>query len=187
MEALDKFEESPTYAAHRLQLSSISSSPPTTVRCDFPGLFWSRLTDHTGITDVYFPPSISPQSRAEIDNLRGLVYFMAPGFNKPLAYNGAGTRGWVRETVDRDGKEAVIMRFMDYWASKEKEEEFKEGSPVVLPGGEVKSVYDHFVHELKEAGMLGMNERHCRFSYIPSRFWDNGEDEEDEEDEGEEG
>jgi hypothetical protein len=156
------------------------------VRCDFPGFFWTRLTNHTGITDVYFPPSISPQSREKIASLRGLVYFMSPGLKKPLAYNGAGTRGWVREIVDCDGKEAVIMRFVDYWVSKEKEEEFKEGSPIVLPGGKATSVYDHFVHELKEAGMLGMSERHCKFSHIPWRFWDNGEDEEDEDEEEEE-
>jgi hypothetical protein len=150
----------------------MSSSPPTTLRCHFSGFFWNRLTEYTGITDVYFPSSIVPETREKLRTLRGLAYFMSPGRTEPKAYNGNGTRGWIQETVDREGKETVVMRFINYWMSEEKEDDFKKTSPIMV-AGEGKLVYDHFVDGLKAAGMLEMNERHCNFSHIPLLFWDN--------------
>jgi hypothetical protein len=150
----------------------MSTSPSKTVHCNFTGFFWNRLTAHTSITDIYFPSPLSPSAHDKILSLRGAVYFMAPGRSSPSAYNGTGVRGWMEEVQEYEGKEVATVRFVDYWNSRELEEKFKESAGIVLEGGKGRGVWQHFLDECGEVGMVGMKEVHCAFESVPMRFWD---------------
>lgn len=97
---------------------------------------------------------------------------MAPGRSKPSAYNGTGVRGWMEEEQEHEGKTVATVRFVDHWNSEELEREFKEKAGIVLDGGVMKGVWQHFLDQCKEEGLVGMKEVHCAFKSIPAMFWD---------------
>ncbi|KAG9229721.1 hypothetical protein BJ875DRAFT_181194 [Amylocarpus encephaloides] len=171
-EALQQFERSSSHAEQTATLEGMSSSPPGTVHCDLTGFFWNHLTPHTSITDIYFPSPLSASTHDRLLSVRGARYFMAPGRARPGAYNGAGVRGWMEEVREWEGMDVRTVRFVDYWNSEELERKFKEDAGVVLEGGVGKGVWEHFLEECREAGMLGMREVHCAFQDVPTRFWD---------------
>ncbi|KAF4633312.1 hypothetical protein G7Y89_g4805 [Cudoniella acicularis] len=171
-EALQKFEESSMCIEQMKKLESMSTSPPNTVHCSFTGFFWDRLTPHTSITDIYFPSPLSPSTHDKILSLRGLRYFMAPGRSKPSAYTGTGVRGWMEKVQKLEEKEVATVRFVDYWNSEELEQKFKESAGIFLAGGVGKGIWEHFLEECRELGMLGIKEVHCAFEDIPAQFWD---------------
>lgn len=154
----------------RKKLSELSSTSLETQHCQVDGQFWDALSDHTAITDVYFPASLSAQSRAQAEKVRGLVYFMTPGRSQPMAYTRRGSRGWVRGTVKHEGQDAVVLRFWDYWRSKESEEQFKASAGIIVEGGQYVRLTQLLEEQLREAGMLGVRDRHCKFTQVPLFF-----------------
>jgi hypothetical protein len=157
-------------------MASMSSTPPTTVHFNFTGFFWDQITDYTGIMDVQFDPAPTPSSRQEIEDLRGLSYFMAPGRSKPKAMNGGGVRGFIQEpVVSEDGQETVLMRFIDFWNDKKREVEFKKNAVVMLDG-KAELVWEHLLASLRERGMVKRTEWHCKFTPFPTHFYGTEED-----------
>jgi hypothetical protein len=174
---LDEFEQSEAYTSQRSEFAKLSTAPLRTQHQNINGDFYTSLSDHTAITDAYFPSSTPDASRQEAEKVRGMVYFMAPGLSKPMAYTRRGDRGWIQETADYEGQEAVVLRFLDYWKSEESEKEFKAnqgiatgGGPPESGGGRILSLYALFVEKLMEAGMVGIRVLHCKFSEIPVIF-----------------
>ncbi|TVY13275.1 hypothetical protein LARI1_G008482 [Lachnellula arida] len=165
-ESLSAFETSPTAATQFQRLAAISTSPPSTVHVNFTGFWWDRVTSFTGVMDAHFGPVLSPAVRLEIEDLRSLVYFSSPGQTEPKAMNGRGVRGFVQE---EEGGE-VIMRFIDFWNSEEKEEDFKKNAGVMLDG-KSEGVWEHLLRGLGEKGMVKLMERHCAFEHFPTHFF----------------
>ncbi|KAF7877183.1 hypothetical protein EAF04_000868 [Stromatinia cepivora] len=179
-DAIRRFEES---GIHKEQLNAMrelsEGREPVVTHAGLSGDFWNMLTDYTGIMDVYFPEEIDDEAKKRVEDLRGLVYFFAPGKKSgKSAYNGRATKGWVNEVVEFEGKQARVMRYMHYWNSKEGEEEFKTGSGFVTEAGETKNIFSDWVEGLKAEGMLGMKEVHCKFKTIPWKFWEYTSEEE---------
>ncbi|EPE31327.1 hypothetical protein GLAREA_12630 [Glarea lozoyensis ATCC 20868] len=169
-EALEKFEASSTWSTQRELMASMSMTFPKTVHCDFSGFWWDRLTPHTGVTDLSFPSSIAEDVCMKILGVKGLEYFFRPGASEPKAFNGSGVRGWIRGTSRVDDVEVITLRVFDHWMSDELETEFKTKAST-LEGEEGILVYDRFVRDFKELGMVNMKERHCRFTHIPTTFY----------------
>lgn len=169
-EALDAFEKSDVWEAQREKLANFSSTPLVTQHCRVDGQFYDALTDNTAITDVYFPTSLSAEAKEKAEKVRGLVYFMAPGRGKPMAYSRRGSRGWVQGTVEYEGRDAVVLRFWNYWKSKESEEQFKGSAGTFVAGGNYVKLTEYLEEQLREAGMLGAIERHCKFVEVPFFF-----------------
>jgi hypothetical protein len=173
--AFDNFKQSPEYQTYWNGLLSMTLSPPTTVQFNCRSFFFDgHFSAHNGITTVYFPASTSADTREWIEkSIRGLVYNygIGPGFRHHCAYSSKGSRGWIAETLDWQGQPAIAMRFIDYWLSPKKEAKFrKEEKVCVNVDGEVKLVVDHFMDQLKEAGMLGMEMAHCKFAIVGTFF-----------------
>jgi hypothetical protein len=169
-EALEKFEASSTWSTQRELMASMSMTPPKTVHCGFSGSWWDQLTVYTGVTDISFPASSTEEVRTKAQNVKGLEYFLPPGTTEPKAYKGSGVRGWIRETSEIGGDEVITLRVFDHWTSKEMEEEFKTKASTSEGEKEV-FVYERFVSDLKELGMVAIKEQHCRFTHIPQTFY----------------
>ncbi|KAF1962876.1 hypothetical protein CC80DRAFT_434159 [Byssothecium circinans] len=167
--AVDLFEATTAYADQRQALSKLSTAPLETHRCHINAHFWTYLkVDHAGIIDAYFPASISDADRQKAMRARGMVYYMA---RKPSAYYVRGHRGWVQGTQKFEGKEANVLRFLNYWRSAQSESEFKETEALGLANGRVVGVYTYFKEQLNDAGMMGMRELHCKFIDTPFCFF----------------
>ncbi|TEY47304.1 hypothetical protein BOTCAL_0308g00120 [Botryotinia calthae] len=137
------------------------------------------LTDYTGITDVCFLENMEGEAKKRFNNLKGLIYFLAPGKRSgKSAYNGKAIKGWVNEPVEFEKKQTIVMRYLHYWNTKEGEEEFKAESEFLTNAGESKNIFSERVAGLEEEGMLGMKEVHCKFDTIPWKFWDYTSEEE---------
>jgi hypothetical protein len=151
-------------------MASMSMTFPKTVHGDFSGFWWDRLTPHTGVTDLSFPSSVAEDVRMKDLGVKGLEYSVSPGVSEPKAFNGSGVRGWIRGTSVVEGEEVTTLRVFDHWMSEELEREFKTTAST-SEGEKGDLVYDRFVRELEKLGMVGMKERHCRFTHIPTTFY----------------
>ncbi|KAF7959481.1 hypothetical protein EAE96_001097 [Botrytis aclada] len=179
-EAIQQFEESDVYEGQLRSMRELSGGKePVITHAGLSGDFWNMLTDFTGITDVYFPEDIDDLAKKRINDLKGLIYFFAPGrMSGKSAYNGKAVKGWVNEPVEFEEKQTRVMRYLHYWKSKEREEEFKADAEFVSEAGESKNIFSEWVAGLKDEGMLGMREVHCKFESIPWKFWDYTSEEE---------
>jgi hypothetical protein len=179
---LDAFEQSEAYTSQRSEFAKLSTAPLQTHRHHIDGYFWLLLSDYNAITDAYFPSSTPDALKQQAEKVRGMVYFMAPGLSQPTAYTKRGNRGWIQEMVEYQGQEAVVLRFLDFWKSKESEEKFKAEQGIATEDGRIMKLYDRFVEQLKEVGMVGIRELHCRFSEIPTIFinWDDFQSDDEE-------
>ncbi|ESZ91947.1 hypothetical protein SBOR_7692 [Sclerotinia borealis F-4128] len=179
-EAIQQFEESDVHKEQLQAMRELSDGKePVVTHAGFSGDFWNILTDYTGIMDVYFPEDIEDEVKTRVNNLKGLVYFFAPGKKSgKSAYNGRATKGWLNGLVEFEGNKTRVMRYMHYWNSEEGEKEFKAGSGFVTKTGETKGIFDDWVEGLKSEGMLGMEEVHCKFETIPWKFWEYTSEEE---------
>ncbi|CAD6446049.1 3c84e128-f1de-43d7-801a-cfc28ad50328-CDS [Sclerotinia trifoliorum] len=94
-EAIQQFEQSD---AHKKQLNGMKElsegREPIVTHAGLSGDFWNMLTEYTGIMDVYFPGEIDDRAKKRVEDLRGLVYFFAPGKKSgKSAYSGRATKG----------------------------------------------------------------------------------------------
>lgn len=87
-----------------------------------------------------------------------------------MAYSRRGSRGWVQGTVEYEGQDSIVLRFWDYWKSRESEEQFKGSAGIIIDGGRYTKLTEYLEEQLREAGMLGMRERHCKFVEVPFFF-----------------
>ncbi|TGO52334.1 hypothetical protein BCON_0143g00160 [Botryotinia convoluta] len=83
-----------------------------------------------------------------------------------------------KEPVEFEEKQTRVMRYLHYWNSREGEEEFKAEAGLVTEGGESQNIFSEWVAGLKDEGMLGMEEVHCKFETIAWKFWDYTSEEE---------
>ncbi|TGO36869.1 hypothetical protein BHYA_0112g00080 [Botrytis hyacinthi] len=179
-EAMQKFEETDMYEGQLNAMRELSEGKePIITHARLSGDFWNMLTDYTGITDAYFPEDIEDEAEKRVNDLKGLIYFFAPGKKSgKSAYNGKAIKGWVSELVEFKENQTRVMRYLHYWNSKEGEEEFKAEAGFVTEAGESKNIFSEWVAGLKDEGMLGMEEVHCKFETIPWKFWDYTSEEE---------
>ncbi|TGO66815.1 hypothetical protein BOTNAR_0053g00080 [Botryotinia narcissicola] len=179
-EAMQKFEESDVYEGQLKAMRELSEGKePIITHARLSGDFWNMLTDYTGVTDVYFPEDIEDEAKKRVHDLKGLIYFFAPGKKSgKSAYSGKAIKGWVSEPVEFKENQTRVMRYLHYWNSKEGEEEFKAEAGFVTEAGESKNIFSEWVAGLKDEGMLGMEEVHCKFETIPWRFWEYTSEEE---------
>ncbi|KAM0127572.1 hypothetical protein ACHAO1_009450 [Botrytis cinerea] len=179
-EAIQKFEESDIHEGQLKVMRELSGGKePIITHAGLSGDFWNMLTDYTGMTDIYFPENIEDEKKKRINDLKGLIYFVAPGKRSgKSAYNGKALKGWVNESVEFEEKQTRVMRYMHYWNSKEGEEEFKAEAGFFSEAGKWKNIFSEWVAGLEEGGMLGMKEVHCKFETIPWKFWDYTSEEE---------
>ncbi|TGO28125.1 hypothetical protein BPAE_0032g00680 [Botrytis paeoniae] len=179
-EAIQTFEESDVYEEQLEAMRELSEGKePIIAHARLSGDFWNMLTDYTGITDVHFPEDIEDEAKKRVNDLKGLIYFFAPGKNSgKSAYNGKAIKGWVSEPIEFEEKQTRVMRYLHYWNSKEGEEEFKTEAGFVTEAGESKNIFSEWVAGLKDEGMLGMEEVHCKFETISWKFWDYTSEEE---------
>ena len=150
------------------------------------GFFWQHLhTGNIGFLDVYFPSDISEEAKAIANKARGLVYHYAPGDRSKSAYVARPVRGWVSGTREYEGREAVVLRFLHYWKSKESESQFKAGATITVPRegkAHYLTLWDHLLETLEEAGSLGIEEFHGKFVLVRNYWTDpTVEDDDDEE------
>ncbi|KAI9640395.1 hypothetical protein NHQ30_011140 [Ciborinia camelliae] len=173
-EAIQQFEESNAHKEQSKAMRELSEGKELIItHAGLSGDFWNMLTDYTGVMDVYFPEGMEEDAKMRVNDLRGLVYFLAPGKKSgKSAYNGRATKGWVNELVEFEGKKCRVMRYIHYWNSKEGEEEFKKEAGFVTEAGETKNIFRDWVEGLKNEGMIGMQEVHCKFETIPWKFWE---------------
>ncbi|KAF2469986.1 uncharacterized protein BDR25DRAFT_303996, partial [Lindgomyces ingoldianus] len=171
--ALDVFERSEDYRLQREEHSQLSCTALKTHHCDIWSFFWNHLGEKIDVIDAFFPPTISKESKANADQARGLVYHFAPGGSRPSAYTSRPTRGWVHGTRDFAGQEAAVLRFMHFWKSDESEREFKASAGItVSPDSRYLTLYDHMMEQLKDAGLLGIKEFHCKLVELPNYYRD---------------
>jgi hypothetical protein len=150
-------------------MASMSMTPPKTVHCDFEGAWWEGLTAFTWVTDVEFPASSTEEVRNKVQGVEGLEYFSSPGNSEAKAFNGSGIRGWIRETSKPGKEELITLRMFTHWTSEEMEKEFNTKAMSVEDGGDIL-VYEKFLRDMKELGMLAIKEQHCKFTHIPQHF-----------------
>jgi hypothetical protein len=180
--SLEAYKTGVLWAKHLSALSSLSAPGlrPEVQRFYFRNAFYFGSTPFTGIIDVFLP-AISPEQREFLENIRGLRAFNVPFNEKDQYYTKRNTRGWSTEKQNSFGEPVIVLRFLNYWKSAEKEEEFKTTAGVVRKG-KVMGLWNLFKEELSTCGMKGMIERHVSFQEVPKCL---DADVEDESEEGE--
>jgi len=151
-----------------VEYAKLSSSPLETHRCDVDSQFWNHITENVGFIDAYFPASISNESKQIVIRACGLRYRWGP---EDEAYKHRPVRGWLHGTQEYEGQEAVVVRFWNFWRSRESEQRFRVTDGVADPKQEYYlGIYEQFMEQLEKAGMLGIKEFHCSLLKIRN-YW----------------
>ncbi|KAF1843426.1 uncharacterized protein K460DRAFT_357154 [Cucurbitaria berberidis CBS 394.84] len=167
-DSLNEFEKSMDSLLQHEEHAKLSSTPLETFRYEVRCSFWMYLTKNVGFFDAYFPASISPESKKIVDGARGLVYHYAPHGPNRCAYVTRPTRGWFHGTQKYEGQDAIVVRLWHFWKNEETERDFKAGAGITAPRLGMLSLYNYLMEQLKEAGVLGIQEFHCPLV----RIWD---------------
>ncbi|KAF5713757.1 antibiotic biosynthesis monooxygenase [Fusarium globosum] len=172
-----EFSQSESYAELLSSLGSHSDVPVVTEIIDFNRDYVTiALSSHTELKRVYFPSSISQETRRAVwDRVRHLAPSVAYGkkFQHRNPYIMGPSLGWVEEDVRWEGQEAVACVWVHKWKSQEIEERFKATAryPHMKDGELIKPLtLDLFEQGLRDLGALGWEECHVGFEthcYIP--------------------
>jgi hypothetical protein len=166
--SLEDYKTTPIWTEHLSALSSlcVSGRTPEIQRFHFRDPFYYGATTSTGIIDIFLPP-VSPEQRNFLENIRGLRAFMVPFREEERHYTKQGIRGW--STGTQDGEPETVLRFVTFWKSIEREENFKATAGVVRKG-KVVGLWNLFKEELATCGMKRMRELHVSFQEVPRRL-----------------
>lgn len=182
------FEGSPFQEEMLAVINSFSDKTPETKIIDFGPRHWVRGLDsstYTGIKYVYFPDSMSQETREAVDRVRALDSRVCFGSGSPLNYfTSRGFKCWVGGLQTFKGEKAWAMLFCHPWKSQEREQHFnsKDGFRNM----------PRLERELMELKALGWHEFHVNlenWSKVNSsteEYEDDNEEEEEEEEKEEE-
>lgn len=163
--ALDSFRVS--LASHKMQdvIKSFSSQPPTEFVIDFgPYIWWPPLGPNTELRIIYFPKSISQEiyeAVREVKQMRSLMAHRTD--NSDAIFRSHAINGWLNGARMWNGEETLACLWAHFWASKEREENFKKTGKRMRPDDSWESVLEGFDRDLKSLGALGWDEYHVSF------------------------
>ncbi|KAF5248149.1 hypothetical protein FANTH_6079 [Fusarium anthophilum] len=172
-----EFSQSDSHAELLSSLGSHSDVPVVSEIIDFARDYVTiAISSHTELKRVYFPPSISQETRRAVwDRVRHLGTTAAYGkkFQHKIPYRATPSLGWVEGNVKWEGQDAVACVWVHKWKNQESEEKFKatERYPHMKDGELIKPLtLDLFEQGLRDLGALGWEECHVGFEtrcYIP--------------------
>jgi hypothetical protein len=171
MAAFNEQRQSPDSMSRLEALTSlcIQNTSPRVQVFDFSlGFYLKSITPCTSITDYYFPPEISQETRSGLEKLRGLRAWPS---SPPMAklYRPQWQNGWSYDTPsfkhEHEGKPTLVFRVVDFWRQDDSEETFKaKASLYKASKGDTPmqfyNLWETFQEELTKAGMFGMREVH---------------------------
>ncbi|KAF5544238.1 hypothetical protein FNAPI_9467 [Fusarium napiforme] len=172
-----EFSQSDSYAELLSSLGSHSDIPVVSETIDFARYHPTiAMSSHTELIRVYFPASISPETRKAVwDKVRHLAPSVAYGkkFQHRNPYTAGPCLGWIEGNVKWEGQDAVACVWVHKWKSQEAEEKCKATAryPHMKDGEFIKPlILDLFEQGLRDQGALGWEECHLNFEttcYIP--------------------
>ncbi len=173
--AYDTFTKSAEHEQLLTNFKALSPDEPVTQAIDFGKIaFWWRLGPNTELRTVYFPASVSSQSREAVSSLQGLVTSMGFGIDGSGAhlspYTGVPTCGWIDGPQNWDGQDAAACLWCQYWTNREAEEKFKTTHRRPPKDGETYRplALEAFEQDLKSLGAIGWEECHVDFERVPN-------------------
>ncbi|CVK97963.1 uncharacterized protein FMAN_12124 [Fusarium mangiferae] len=165
-----EFSQSDSYAELLSSLGSHTDVPIVTEVIDFSRDYVTiALSSHTEVKRVYFPPSISLETRKAVwDRVQHLVPNAIYGrkFQHRYPYISPPSLGWIEGNVKWEGQDAVACIWVHKWKSQEAEERFKttQRYPHMKDGEFIRPLtLDIFEQGLKDLGALGWEECHINF------------------------
>ena len=180
-EVFQSFEGSPFQEEMLAVINSFSDKVPETTIIDFGPCHWVRglnASTYTGMKDVYFPESMSQETREAVDQIRALYSRISFGSGSPQNYlTTSGFKRWVEGLQTFEGEKAWAILFCHPWTSQEREQKFNSHE-----GFRTMATLDKQLRELKP---LGWQEFHVDLQNW-TKIGSSADDEEDEEEEGEE-
>ncbi|KAI8711267.1 hypothetical protein NCS52_01502600 [Fusarium sp. LHS14.1] len=171
-----RFSEASHYQELLANLGTHSNDTPVMQVVDFNRDYPTRaLSSHTEIRTVYFPASISPETREALPNVQGLVTTAAygPSLQHLSPYVLRPIFGWIEAAEKWEGEDVVACVWIHTWKSQRTEDKFKTTGwlPRFKDGKLSKPLaVDLFEQDLKDLGALGWNDYHVSFQktgYIP--------------------
>lgn len=187
-DALDSFKKSPARLMLLEVMKSYSSEAPVETIIDFGRMNWSmHLGPNTDVRIVYFPKTVSQETRAAIGEVQPLITnFYFPADSPYATWRARPVHGWLNGLQKWNGEEVVACLWCHFWTSKTQEEKFKKTVDRVYDDGHSQLRLEAFNEELSILGALGWEEFHVDFhNWVPVMWppdWD--EDDEDDEDAG---
>ncbi|KAH9885195.1 hypothetical protein F4778DRAFT_761463 [Xylariomycetidae sp. FL2044] len=171
------FTQSNKYQELVANLGSLSASEPTTQTIDFGRVgFWWRFGSNIEVRTVFFPGTVSAQTREDVSRMKGLVLTAGMGIDGRYAhlspYRGVPTCGWVDGFETWQERDAAACVWCHYWKDKEAEENFKKTERRIPPDGESVGLLalEAFEKDLKNAGAVGWKSYHLDIKQIPSEI-----------------
>ncbi|KAF5549194.1 hypothetical protein FMEXI_4376 [Fusarium mexicanum] len=172
-----EFSQSDSYAELLSSLGSHSDIPVVSEIIDFARDYVTiAMSSHTELKRVYFPPSISQETRRAVwDRVRhlGTTAVYGKKFQHRYPYRATPSLGWVEGNAKWEGQDAVACVWVHKWKDQESEERFKttERYPHMKDGEFIKPLtLDLFEQGLRDLGALGWEECHVGFEtecYVP--------------------
>ncbi|KAI1372058.1 hypothetical protein F4677DRAFT_433364 [Hypoxylon crocopeplum] len=178
-QAYHAFTKSPEYKELLASVKTPSTAEPETQLIDFGKIaFWWRFRgfgrkNRIQIRTVYFPSTISQQTRETVKGLKGLVLTVAYGIDGRSAhlcpYDGVPVCGWIDNSQNWNGQQASACVWCHYWKSEEAEEKFKTTERRFPADGEDYKplALEAFEQDLKSSGALGWKDYHIYFEEVP--------------------
>ncbi|KAG5744902.1 hypothetical protein H9Q72_005981 [Fusarium xylarioides] len=172
-----EFSQSDSYEELLSSLGSHSDIPAVSEIIDFardhPTI---AMSSHTELKRVYFPASISLETRKAVwDRVRHLGPSVAYGkkFQHRNPYTLGPSLAWIEGNVKWEGQDAVSCVWIHKWKNQEAEEKLKTTQRYshMKDGEFIKPlILDLFEQGLRDLGALGWEECHVNFEttcYIP--------------------
>ncbi|KAI1390199.1 uncharacterized protein F4822DRAFT_228522 [Hypoxylon trugodes] len=170
--AYDAFTKSSQYEEMMNNLTALSSSKPQTQAINFGKIaYYWHLVPYMEIKTVYFPSSVSTQTREQVSGIKGLVLSM-PSFGRQFAHlsphRGLPCSGWIDDPRIWEGQDTLACIWCHYWKDKETEHDFKTKERRPPKNGETYRplALEKFEQDLKDLGAIGWKEIHIDFERL---------------------
>ncbi|KAI1396974.1 hypothetical protein F4819DRAFT_473510 [Hypoxylon fuscum] len=180
LQIYDAFVKSAQHVELLANLKTHSASEPITQIIDFDnvGFCW-RYTQfghqrRVEIRTVYFPPTISSQTREAVKRLKGLEVTVAHGIDGRryahlCPYDGTPVCGWIYHAQPWNEQDVSACVWSHCWVNEEMERKFKttERRFPKTKGGYKPLAVEEFEQQLKDLGALGWEDYHIYFDLVP--------------------